>query len=133
MQNVSKRTILWIVPLIIIGVFWYFYGPQEEITDNEYISYIKETSVNDSGDSTLAYAFDNYCQEGKWVFFKTQKNHNVVEFKGSCPVKGAVNDINLQFIVEDEQKGYQVGALLVDGVQQTEENRDQFLNMVVSN
>ena len=132
MQNVSKRTILWIVPIIIIAVFWYYYGPQKEITDNEYISYIKETSVTDTGEPTLESAFSNYCKEGKWVFFKTQKNHNVVEFKGTCPVDGDVNNVNLQFVVEEDQKGYKVGVMLLDGVQQSEEARDQFLNMVVS-
>lgn len=88
MQNVSKRTFLWIVPLIIIGIFWYFYGPQEEITDNEYISYIKETKINKSDSVTLDEAFTKYCEEGKWVYFQTQKNQHVVEYKGTCPVNG---------------------------------------------
>ncbi|RKJ17429.1 glucosamine 6-phosphate synthetase, partial [Butyricicoccus sp. 1XD8-22] len=83
MQNVSKRTILWIVPIIIIVIFWYFYGPKDEITDNEYISYIKEIKYNET-EETLASAFENYCEEGKWVYFQTQKNQHVVEFKGSC-------------------------------------------------
>ncbi|MFP3919597.1 glucosamine 6-phosphate synthetase [Lysinibacillus telephonicus] len=133
MQNVSKRTILWIVPVIIIVIFWYFYGPKEEITDNEYITYIKDTSLSGNGEATLDDAFSSFCNEGKWVYFKTQKNQNVVEFKGACPVEGKVNDINLQFVVEDDKTGYQVGVLLLDGVQQTEEDRDQFLNMVVTN
>lgn len=132
MQNVSKRTILWIVPLIIIVIFWYFYGPQEEITDSEYISYIQETTINEINSPTLETAFKNYCEEGKWVYFKTQKNHNVVEFKGSCPVDNQLNEVNLQFIVEEQQQGYQVGALLLNGVQQTEEQRDKFLNIIVS-
>ncbi len=133
MQNVSKRTILWIIPILIIVIFWYFYGPKEEITDNEYISYIKDNSFTENSDSTLEDAFSSYCSEGKWVYFKTQKNQNVVEFKGACPVDGKVNDVNLQFVVEDNQKGYQVGVLLLDGVQKTEEERDEFLNMVVTN
>ncbi|TSI06713.1 glucosamine 6-phosphate synthetase [Lysinibacillus sp. BW-2-10] len=132
MQNVSKRTILWIVPIIILAIFWYFYGPQKEITDNEYISYIKQSSIETSPNTNLENAFGNYCAEGKWVFFKTQKDHNVVEFKGECPVNGDANSVNLQFVVEDDQKGYKLGALLLNGEQQSAEQREDFLNMVVS-
>ncbi|MGE7666064.1 glucosamine 6-phosphate synthetase [Ureibacillus composti] len=130
MQNVSKRTILWIVPLIIIGIFWYFYGPQEEITDNEYISYIKETKINKSDSVTLDEAFTNYCKEGKWVYFQTQKNQHVVEYKGTCPVNGEKNEVNLQFVVEKDQSNYDTGVLLLNGVQQEADQRDEFLQTV---
>ncbi|KGR90477.1 glucosamine 6-phosphate synthetase [Ureibacillus massiliensis 4400831 = CIP 108448 = CCUG 49529] len=132
MQNVSKRTILWIVPIIIIVIFWYFYGPKDEITDNEYISYIKEIKYNET-EETLASAFENYCEEGKWVYFQTQKNQHVVEFKGSCPQDNSSKEVNLQFIVENEQSGFQVGVLLMDSEQQSEEQRDTFLNNVITN
>lgn len=131
MQNVSKRTILWIVPIAIIAIFWYFYGPQEEITDNEYITYIKESPIQESGasfDSALATT----CTDNKWVYFKTQKNHNVVEFKGKCDIDSQVNDVNLQFVVEDDQKGFETGVLLLDGKQQTKDQRDEVLKLIVS-
>ncbi|QCR32265.1 glucosamine 6-phosphate synthetase [Lysinibacillus sp. SGAir0095] len=132
MQNVSKRTILWIVPIAIIAIFWYFYGPQEEITDNEYITYIKESPYNES-DVSFDQAFANNCTESKWVYFKTQKNHNVVEFKGTCEVENKKSDINLQFVVEENQNGYDIGVLLLNGKQQTEEQRDKTLNTIASN
>ena len=53
-------------------------------------------------------------------------NH-VVEFKGKCNVKDDVLSVNLQYIVEKNQTGYQLGAMLVDGVQQTEDERTSFL------
>lgn len=133
MQNISKRTILWIVPILIIAIFWYFYGPQEEITDNEYITYIKESSINETKHDTLEDTLANACEKGKWIYFRTQKNHNVVEFKGSCEVDGNVSDVNLQFVVENEQTNYQVGALLLDGVQQSEAQRNEFLNIIAAN
>lgn len=132
MQNVSKRTILWIVPIAIIAIFWYFYGPQEEITDNEYITYIKESPINDSALS-LEDAFASACSDKNWVYFKTQKNHNVVEFKGKCEVDNQESDVNLQFVVEDNQKGYDIGVLLLNGKQQTDEQRDGFLKLIASN
>lgn len=133
MQNVSKRTILWIVPLLIIAIFWYFYGPQKEITDNAYITYIKESNINEDETTTFESAFADSCEEGKWVYFKTQKNHHVVEFKGSCPVDGNESDVNLQFVVEDEQAGYQIGALLVNSEQQSEDQRDHFVKIIAAN
>ncbi|RHW37635.1 glucosamine 6-phosphate synthetase [Lysinibacillus yapensis] len=132
MQNVSKRTILWIVPILIIVAFWYYYGPQEEITDNEYITYIKQSKIGSTQDQ-YEQALDASCSEGKWVYFKTQKNQNVVEFKGACEIEGNQQDVNLQFVVEDDQKSYQVGVLLLDGEQQTEEQRNEFLNSLPSN
>ena len=130
MQNVSKRTFLWIVPLIIIGIFWYFYGPQEEITDNEYISYIKETKINESDSVTLDTAFTKYCEEGKWVYFQTQKNQHVVEYKGTCPVNEEMSEVNLQFVVEKDQSNYDTGVLLLNGVQQEADQRDEFLQTI---
>ncbi|MEK9198121.1 glucosamine 6-phosphate synthetase [Ureibacillus sp. 179-F W5.1 NHS] len=127
MQNVSKRTILWIVPILIIAIFWYFYGPQEEITDNEYITYIKEKTINETSNQTFDQAFSNHCKEGKWVYFKTQRNQHVVEYKGSCDVEGKLSEVNLQYVVEDDQKDYQIGVLLLDGEQQSEKIRDDFI------
>lgn len=132
MQNVSKRTILWIVPIVIIAIFWYFYGPQEEITDNEFITYIKESPINET-DVSLDNALASVCTDSKWVYFKTQKNHNVVEFKGTCEVDNQKSDVNLQFVVEDDQSSYEKGVLLLDGKQQTEEQRDEMLKFIASN
>lgn len=132
LQNVSKRTILWIVPIIIIAIFWYFYGPKEEITDNEYITYIKEATIDGMNNQTFNQAFSNYCEKEKWVYFKTQRNQHVVEFKGSCEVDGKISDVNLQYVVEDNQKDYQIGVLLVDGEQQSEQDRDEFIHDTAS-
>ncbi|HWL24011.1 MAG TPA: glucosamine 6-phosphate synthetase [Ureibacillus sp.] len=131
MQNVSKRTILWIVPILIIVIFWYFYGPKDEITDNEYITYVKEQKVSETAE-TFDKAFGSYCEDEKWVYFKTQKEQHVVEFKGSCPQNEELKQVNLQFVVEEDRSGYELNVLLLDGVQQTVEQRDMFINDVVS-
>ncbi len=131
MQNVSKRTILWIVPILIIGIFWYFYGPKEEITDNEYITYIKESTLDDSS-IKVGEAFSNSCEEEKWVYFQTQRNQHVVEFMGNCPSEKTLKKVNLQFIVNDHQDGFEVNVLLLDNVQQSQEQRDVFIRDLVS-
>lgn len=132
MQNVSKRTILWIVPIIIIALFWYFYGPQKDITEHEHITYIKQSTYIETSAETFEQSFGNKCNEGEWVYFKTQKNTNVVEFKGTCPVKGEQQEVNLQFIVKDEGKSFELGAMLLNGEQQSEEDRDQIITAMLT-
>lgn len=126
----GKRTILWVVPLLIIGVFYYFYGPKDDITENESINYIKSLSLVDNSNLTNEQAFHNYCEEGKWVYFETQKRQNVVEFKGECPVDGNIQPVNLQFIVNDELTQYTVGVLLLNHVQQTDEEREAYIQTI---
>lgn len=129
-MKVGKRTILWIVPLIIIGVFYYFYGPQDDITENASIDYIKNLSLVDNSNLTNEQAFQNYCEEAKWLYFETQKRQNVVEFKGECPVDGNIQPVNLQFIVNDEINQHTVGVLLLDHVQQTDKEREAYIQAV---
>lgn len=131
MQNVSKRTILWIVPILIIVIYWIVYVPKGEITDNEYITYIKEEKLTDS-DKTIGEAFADYCEEGKWIYFKTQREQHVVEFKGTCPQNNELQNVNLQFVVENNQTGFELNVLLLDSVQQTNEERDDYLTNVFS-
>ncbi|KGR78915.1 hypothetical protein [Ureibacillus manganicus] len=130
MQNVSKRTFLWIVPILILVIFWFVYGPKEEITDNEYITFIKEQKLYESSKS-YGEAFAQYCEDEKWIYFKTQKEQHVVEFKGSCPQNNELKKVNLQFVVENNQTGYERNVLLLDDEQQSAEQRDEFLSEVV--
>lgn len=132
-MKVGKRTILWIVPIVVIGIFVYFYGPKKEITDNEYIQYIKQQSLVENSNISAAQAFESFCDEGKWVFFKTQKGQPVVEFKGECPVNNEVKPVNLQFVIEEDRSSYEVGVLLLNHVQQTAEERAQYIEQVFSN
>ena len=129
----GKRTVLWVVPLLIIGVFYYFYGPKDDITENESINYIKSLSLVDNSNLTNEQAFHNYCEEGKWVYFETQKRQNVVEFKGECPVNGNIQPVNLQFIVNDDLTQHTVGVLLLNHVQQTDEEREAYIQLVYTN
>lgn len=132
MQNVSKRTILWIVPILILVIFWFLYGPKDEITDHEYIDYIKQSTLNDSSQN-IQTALESICSENKWVYFQTSKRQHVVEFQGSCAIESKnSSQMNLQFIVEKERKDFQVGAMLLDGEQQSETVRDEFLSEILA-
>lgn len=129
MQNVSKRTVLWIVPIVIIFLFWYMNRPND---GDEYIAYIKGATLEDAP-VNLESALNGQCDKEEWVYFKTNNRQHVVEFKGACPVNGQKNaNINLQFIVEKDLSDYKVGAMLLEGEQQTTEQRDAFLKELVS-
>lgn len=129
-MKLSKRTVLWIIPLLIIGVFYYFYGPKDEITDNEYIDFVKKQSLVENSELTAEQALNNYCKNSSWIFFKTQRGQSVVEFKGECPVEKKVKPINLQIMVNDDNNKQTLGVLLIDNIQQTSEKRDQYLQTV---
>lgn len=126
MGRFSKRTILWIVPIGILGIFWYFYGPQKDITDNEYITYVKNYSIESSSQS-LENAFDSLCKNPYWVYFETQKGQDVVEFKGECPINNKNEKVNVQFLVDRDMTEVRNGAMLVDSVMQEEADRDEFI------
>lgn len=126
MGKLSKRNILWIVPIGILAVFWYFYGPQKDITDNEYITYVKNYSYESSA-KTLESAFASACENPYWVYFETQKGQDVVEFEGDCTVNNEVAKVNVQFLVDNDITSVQSGAMLVDSKMQEEADRDEFL------
>ena len=126
MGNLTKRNILWIIPIGIIGVFWYFYGPQKDITDNEYITYVKNYSFENSSQS-LEQSFNETCKNPKWIYFETQKRQDVVEFEGECPVNNKNEKINVQFLVDRDMKNVKKGAMLINSEIQDETARDEFI------
>ena len=123
----KKRTIFWIIPLLILIIFIYLFGPKKAVTDNQYISYIKAAPLTVNSIETTETAFKNYCEKSNWKYFQTKMLDHVVEFKGKCKVNNEVQSVNLQYIVEKNQSAHILGAMLVDGVQQTEEQRTSFL------
>lgn len=125
-----KRTIFWIIPIGVIGIFFYFFGPQKAVTDNDYITYIQATPFMENSNITTEEAFNNYCEKGRWEYFQTKMMDHVVEFKGECKIDNKVQPVNLQYVVEKGQTDYRIGAMLVNGEQQTEEQRTAFLSTV---
>lgn len=126
----TKRNILWIVPILIIAIFYYFYGPKDTITENKYIDMIKGQILVKNSEMSIDEAFNRYCSKGEWVYFETQKGQKVVEFKGECPVEDAPQSVNLQFLVADENDDFTIGVLLLNHVQQTEQEREAYIQTV---
>lgn len=110
---------------------WYIFllfGPQKAVTDNDYITYIHATPVIENSNITTEEAFKNYCEESRREYFQTKMMEHVVEFKGKCKIDNKVQPVNLQYVVEKGQTDYRIGAMLVNGEQQSEEQRTEFLN-----
>ena len=99
----KKRTIFWIIPLLILFIFIYLFGPKKAVTDNQYISYIKAAPLTVNSIETTETAFKNYCEKSNWEYFQTKMLDHVVEFKGKCKVNNEVQSVNLQYIVENNQ------------------------------
>lgn len=132
MGNLSKRNILWFVPLLIIIVYYFIFNSKDEV-ENEYIAYIQGSTLNSESTVNFESAFEEHCTDGEWIYFRTTNRQHVVEFTGACPVNGQDDsDINLQFVVEKDQAGFIVGAMLVEGEQQSTEERDAFLNTIIA-
>ncbi|MEG0385952.1 hypothetical protein [Solibacillus cecembensis] len=123
----KKRTIFWIIPIAILGIFVYFFGPKDTITDNEYIDYMKAATLTSDSPLTTEVAFSNVCEKGGWEYFETKMLDRVVEYKGECTVDGKLEPVNVQFIVEKDKSSHIIGAMLVNTVQQTDEQRDAFI------
>lgn len=119
-----KRTIYWIIPIGILIALGVYYWPQEEITDNEFIEYVKTTTYNET---TYAALMDNNCSEINWVYFATNKRQDVVEFKGTCAVDGEDKKLNVQFLVDPEMTTVDVGAMLIANEKVAEKKRDETL------
>ncbi|KYG92086.1 glucosamine 6-phosphate synthetase [Metasolibacillus sp. FSL H7-0170] len=127
----GKRTIFWLVPLCIIGIFIYFYGPKDDITDNQYIDEIKQISLSETNTTTIEDVFNHYCDESKWVYFKTQREQAVVEFKGQCTINEQEQPVNMQFLINDDD--FTLGALLINNFQQSPEERTHFIQHLYEN
>ncbi|MER1957100.1 MAG: glucosamine 6-phosphate synthetase [Solibacillus sp.] len=126
----KKRTIFWIIPIAVLGVFIFFFGPKKPVTNNDYVQYIQAAPVAENSNVTTEAALENYCEKGKWEYFQTKMMEHVVEFKGDCQVDNKVQSINLQYVVEKGQADYRVGAMLVSGEQQSDEQKTAFLTSI---
>lgn len=119
-----KRTIFWLIPIGILISLCVYYWPQEEITEHEYIDYVKESAY---GSITYDELMANNCSEQNWVYFATNRGQDVVEFKGTCTIKDEQQKVNLQFLVDENITTVELGAMLIANEQVNEQTRNATL------
>lgn len=71
---------------------------------------------------TISYgrAFDSFFSNEKWEYFKSTDNQKVVEFSGNCRYEEEEVDIVVQFLLDEENNTFDVGALTMNGKEQNE-------------
>ena len=126
----SKRNILWLIPLAIIGLFFWFYGPQKDITDNETITYVKNYTLTNS--VTIEKLLNTSCVNPYWKYFESQRGQTVVEFEGDCSVTKEEGKMNIQFLVDDKQTKVSVGAMLFNSAQLSDKEKNQFMDSLIA-
>lgn len=124
-----KRTIFWLIPIGILCCIVVYYWPQEEITDNAYIDYIKESAYEQT---TYEQLMASNCAEQNWVYFQTNRGQDVVEFKGDCTIATEEQPVNLQFLIDEQIQNYSVGAMLIAQEKVEETKRDATLQSFIN-
>lgn len=111
----TKRAILWIVPLLLIGALFMYFKP--ESNQEQYIALAKQFVIPQS-DATFEQSLSARCDKEDWAFFETNRGQKVVEFSGHCKLDETA-PLNIQFLIDDENTA-KIGALLVDHQQVTD-------------
>lgn len=106
----SKRTILWVVPILLIVALIYYFRPASD--QDTYIQAAKDYAIPAHEGITFEQSLSKNCSKGEWSFFETNRGQKVVEFSGDCAI-GNAQKFNLQFLLEDDLS-IEIGALLVD-------------------
>jgi len=122
MKFLSKRTILWVIPIGIMITFFVMFGPKKQINDNEYIQYVKDSTLEAIGPKKLGTLTEG-CEQAKWIYFETSKNQDVVELQGNCDYADG-KDTKIQFLVDNDRTTIRPGAMLLDNKQLTPDERD---------
>lgn len=125
MGKLTKRNILWVIPIGILITFFFVFGPKAEINDHQAINYVKTVTLPDY-DKALGQ-LERICTDGKWIYFETSKNQAVVEFQGQCEETA----IKQQFLVDDKRTNVRVGAMIKESKEASSEERDQFLQQLL--
>lgn len=127
-MQMSKRNLLWLVPILLIVALFIYFKPNDSA--DKFVAYAEEVVLLDSSTYTFKETFNQYCEEGEWSFFETSKRLNVVEFEGQCDVNGKVQPLNLQLILEEDLTSYSIGAMLVNFEKQEDEDKMRIIEEI---
>ena len=118
----SKRTVLWVVPLLLIVALFFYFKPDSN--QDEYITLAKQFVVPDSN-TTFEQSLSTHCDKEEWMFFETNRGQKVVEFRGNCTLDDTA-PFNIQFLIDDDIA--KIGAVLFDHEQVAENEKPIYYN-----
>ncbi|MED0665952.1 hypothetical protein P4T04_06425 [Bacillus badius] len=92
----------------------------EATKDNEYLLSVQNGSLTDYPDVTLKDAFGQFFSSPKWKYFQADTGEHVVEFTGYCTYMEKKVKATMQFVVEEGNEQFEIGALDFNEVPQNE-------------
>lgn len=88
--------------------------------NHKYIQSVKDGRPTAYPNVTYGEAFDAFFKDGKWKYFISTDEQDVVEFSGVCLYGNKEAKILMQFLISDDKKTVETGAFSIDGKSQTE-------------
>lgn len=108
----KKRILGFLAFAVVCGVIYLFLMRRNE---NEFVDIVKNGSPNEYPKITYGQAFANYFGDGKWEYFRSEDDCDVVEFTGKCNYQGKNTDIVVQFVVTNKKREeYYMFAMGID-------------------
>lgn len=97
---------------------------QAEMTkDNEILLSVKNGTLTNYPDIKIDDAFTNFFSSPTWKYFQAETGEHVVEFTGYCTYVEKEVKAKLQFLVEEGEESFEIGALEFNEVPQNELNK----------
>lgn len=106
----TKRTVLWIVPILLIAALYYYFKPNED--ESKYVTFAEDMVLVEGSSYTFKETFSQFCSNTTWNFFETSKREKVVEFEGECPVENKTQPVHLQLLINEDITDATIGVML---------------------
>lgn len=85
-----------------------------------YIRAVKNAHPKAYPDVSYGEAFDYFFDDCDWKYFESTGGEKVVEFHGTNFLDGRTAEMDVQFVISEEQDGFELYALSLDGEMQPE-------------
>jgi len=106
----TKRTVLWIVPVLLIAALYYYFKPNEDAS--KYVTFAEDMILVEGYPYTFKETFSQYCSKANWSYFQTSKRQDVVEFEGECPIDKENEPVHLQILINEDMSDATIGVML---------------------
>ena len=88
--------------------------------DNKYVQGVKNASPEQFPNKTYGDAFAGFFGTPAWKYFDADSGEKVVEFTGFCTYQNVEVKAKLQFIISEDGKTFEIGALSFNDVPQNQ-------------
>lgn len=133
--NSLLKVVIILVIIYAIGSALVYYleyrnGGKDPGADDEYVTFIRNSSPIINQDVTYGEAFTKFFANRKWSHYTDDDGNHIVEFTGNCTYAGDVVTVTLIFSADIINHEGSFDALFIDGVLQDEFTKLGFLMKV---